>query len=158
MADAFAHPATVSDVDELLLVGLRAHDLDEVRAAFGDIDLRSLLVEGVAASFEPGVLRAPDHRLCCLFGATPHGSTLSDIGLLWALSTDEMARHPLASTATTKRYIEYVRRHRFPRLMNWVDARNTPSIRWLRRLGFTIDPPEAYGIEQRPFHRFHMGF
>lgn len=42
----------------------------------------------------------------------------------------------------------------YERLENWVDARNTKAIRWLRWLGFTIHPAEPYGVMGLPFHRF----
>lgn len=40
-------------------------------------------------------------------------------------------------------------------LENHVDARYAASVRWLRWLGFTIEPAEPYGLLQLPFHRFH---
>jgi hypothetical protein len=42
-------------------------------------------------------------------------------------------------------------------LMNYVDARNDATIRWLKWLGFTVDDPEPYGINGEPFHRFWKG-
>ena len=42
----------------------------------------------------------------------------------------------------------------FEHLENWVDARNTKAVRWLRWLGFTIHPAGPYGVMGLPFHRF----
>jgi hypothetical protein len=41
-------------------------------------------------------------------------------------------------------------------LENVVDARNTKSIRWLRRMGFEVLPAAPLGVEGRPFHLFVM--
>ena len=41
-------------------------------------------------------------------------------------------------------------------LENYVDARNTRSIKWLKFMGFQIGEPEPYGVLQMPFHRFWM--
>ena len=41
-------------------------------------------------------------------------------------------------------------------LENYVDARNTRSITWLKWLGFTIEEPRPYGALKMPFHRFFM--
>lgn len=149
--------ATERDIDDLLHTGLRRQDAAEVFAALGMTDLRKLLERGVADSYDPGAARGADGKLWCIFGVVPYGSALTDTGLLWALSTDEMERHPVALTAATARYIEHARQ-RYPRLVNFVDARNRPSIRWLKRLGFTMDEAQPYGVGQLPFHRFHMGF
>lgn len=42
------------------------------------------------------------------------------------------------------------------RLYNLVDARNTTSIRWLARLGFTFDEPVLIGPDAMPFLPFGM--
>ena len=44
----------------------------------------------------------------------------------------------------------------YPYLENYVDARNHTARIWLHWLGFTIDEPQPYGINNLPFHRFHM--
>lgn len=44
----------------------------------------------------------------------------------------------------------------FALLTNYVDARNAVSIRWLRWLGFEIEPAAPFGIHGLPFHRFSM--
>ncbi len=41
-------------------------------------------------------------------------------------------------------------------LENYVDARNTRSITWLKWLGFTVEEPRPYGALNMPFHRFFM--
>jgi RimJ/RimL family protein N-acetyltransferase len=45
----------------------------------------------------------------------------------------------------------------FSHLENFVDARNARSIRWLRRLGFSIREPRRMGLSDVTFYRFEMG-
>ncbi len=42
-------------------------------------------------------------------------------------------------------------------LENYVDARHTRAVTWLKRLGFTLEPAAAAGPFRRQFHRFYMG-
>ena len=60
--------------------------------------------------------------------------------------------------AFLRRNREYVRQMQaaFPTLRNMVDARNEVSIRWLRWLGFTIEPAIRWGAAGMPFHPFWM--
>jgi hypothetical protein len=44
----------------------------------------------------------------------------------------------------------------FPHLINFVHAENRTSVRWLRRLGFTVHPVMPYGRLGEPFHPFEM--
>jgi len=44
----------------------------------------------------------------------------------------------------------------YSHLENWVDARNTKAINWLRWLGFTVHDPVPFGVAGLPFHRFDM--
>jgi hypothetical protein len=41
-------------------------------------------------------------------------------------------------------------------LVNFVHAENTTSVRWLRRLGFTVHEAQAFGALGEPFHPFEM--
>ena len=41
-------------------------------------------------------------------------------------------------------------------LINTVDTRNKPSIRWLRHLGFTVHNPVPFGPDDMLFHPFIM--
>ena len=43
----------------------------------------------------------------------------------------------------------------FPVLFNYIDARNTVHLRWLKFMGFTIIKKlEIFGYEGRPFYEF----
>lgn len=133
---------------------MRRCDWDEVVASSGD-DVWGSLERSLKVSDDPVACRDRHGKLVCLSGVSP-ASLLSDVGYIWLLGTDRMARNAKNVFAEAKRYFEFIS-ERYPILMNYVDARNGPSIRWLRRLGFTIDPPTPYGVAGLPFHRFHKG-
>lgn len=144
------------DVTELL-INMRPVDVDEVRAAFGDCNFEDMIIDGVSTSYKPGAAVGHDGKLWCLFGVIPVGSALTNTGLIWLLGTHEFDRHPVGFTQLARGYIDHVRQTRFPVLTNYVDARNRKTIRWLKALGFKMDLTVAYGVQQLPFHRFHIG-
>lgn len=147
--------AVTADLDELA-VKMRQADKDELWAAGGG-DVRECLGEAVSWSISPTAARAEaDGSLLCVYGLVP-ASPLGDVGIPWLLGTDVLFDHAFTLTKGTRAWIELVRRS-YPRLFNFVDARNTLSIDWLRLVGFTIHAPEPRGPRGMPFHRFDMGF
>lgn len=118
-------------------------------------DLSSILDESYRLSSEVFRADGPD-GLWCLFGIRPIGSLLTPVAAPWQLGTEIASAHPIALVNETKRYIHRVR-ERYAVLVNYVDARNTPSLRYLHAVGFSIDPPAPVGSAGLPFHRFHMG-
>lgn len=137
---------------EILAAGLRQADYDEVLAASGQ-DPLTVLLESVALT--PKVQAALfDGRLACIFGMAPLG-LLGDTGAPWMLGTSEIDRHPSALMRHCIPYIAEMLVDR-PHLINFVDARNVRSIRWLKRLGFEFHPAQPYGVAGLPFHRFEM--
>lgn len=90
----------------------------------------------------------------CMFGVAPL-TLLGGTGIVWMLGTAGVQDHARAFLRRNKTFIIQMMQ-RFYRLENWVDARNTLSIRWLRWLGFVIEEAAPYGIERRPFHHFFM--
>lgn len=137
---------------EAVLAGLRQADRDEVLASAGDV--------------ERTVLESPKHsnwtltflvngEIACVMGLAPLDGLLGTRGVPWLLGTDVLDRHPGALMKTCPRYIAGMLGS-YPHLLNFVDARNTRSIRWLKRLGFKIYPAVPYGVSQLPFHLFEM--
>jgi hypothetical protein len=73
-------------------------------------------------------------------------------GVPWLVATDEIEKHPVRFYRMSKPMIAILR-HKYEHLVNWVDARNKLSLRWLKWAGFTIDDPEPWGIYGLMFHR-----
>ena len=145
-------PARVEHAAQLLQ-DIRPLDLQEVEASTGDPG--TTVEMSVRLSHNPWVVFSDDDRLLCLFGAAPY-NLLDNKASPWLLGTTHLGRYSKTLTRVAQAYIAEIR-EQFPRLENYVDARNTPSIRWLKRVGFAVDPPRVYGVQRRMFHRFHMG-
>jgi hypothetical protein len=90
-----------------------------------------------------------------LSGCAPVGG-IPGLGSPWLLGTTATDRYPGALTRITKLHIAEMLK-RYDALINYVDARNLVSVRWLAHLGFTVREPETYGVEGRLFHPFTMG-
>ena len=95
-----------------------------------------------------------DGEPACMFGvATP--SLLGEIGSPWLLSTPLVKRHTFAFLRNYRGQINRIL-DIYPVLMNYVDARHTVCIRWLKWTGFTVYDPEPFGPDGAPFCRFEI--
>jgi hypothetical protein len=139
----------------MLHATMRKRDREELTAASGP-DLVDQLHRSIRLSIAPGAAFSPTGELLCLFGAVPL-TMLADTAIPWLVGTDALGRYPSALERGARGYLAAVQQQ-YPRLVNYVDARNLPSLRWLARVGFSIDPALPFGYEKRPFHRFHKGF
>ena len=128
---------------------LRESDRVEVQAVA--IDLEACLRASIEAS-EICMVAERQGRGVILLGCVP---APDGAGIPWLLATDEVRPFPGALTAIGKRYVALFL-ERWPRLINAVDERNTVSIRWLQRLGFTIGEPQPFGLAGEPFRVFTM--
>lgn len=152
MAEITLSPASLAHAAPLV-AEMRALDLQEAIATAGPDVLRTT-EQSIAVSYQPYAAHVPD-GLLCVFGIAPL-SLMGDVAAPWALGTDRMTRNAAGVLRIAERYFAWARLI-FPKLVNHVDARNAPSIRWLKRVGFTIDPAEPFGLAGLPFRRFHMG-
>lgn len=82
-------------------------------------------------------------------------SIMSAIGSPWMLGSDELNRAGIEIVKVSRYYVGEMKKH-FPQLINYIDARQLRSIRWLKWLGFKIEKPEPYGVSKLPFHKFWM--
>lgn len=147
---------TDDDVADLVR-NLREGDREELEASIGrSTDALGAMREVVARSSHAWAIIA-DGRLFMIGGLFPTCSLLGgDEAQPWMMATRAAERAPGTLMRVGLRYLQ-VMRGCYPRLTNHVDARNTKSIRWLRRIGFTVHertvPFGPYGL---PFHPFEM--
>lgn len=96
-----------------------------------------------------------DGEPVCVFGVAT-GTLLGDrAGQPWFVATDKIYQHQRAFLRRNRSMVQSWL-EMFPRLENYVDARNEKAIQWLEWLGFKLDPPKPYGVLGRPFRRFTM--
>ena len=132
---------------------LRAADLAEIQAAHGTgVDPQRIVLQAARASDLALAAIAHDGEPIALLGVAPI-SLVSGEGAPWMLGTERVFQEPRAALLLGRRMTTaWAERYRL--LQNWVDARNALSIRWLRKIGFTIHPAEPHGALGLPFHRF----
>ena len=136
---------------------LRVSDRDELIAASGP-DVLGQLREAVEQSRgrlgRMAFVAEHEGEGIALFGFVPT-SALSSAAHPWLVGTPGLSKVPGMLNRLSRSYCSAVLGE-YPLLSNYVDARNTASIAWLKRLGFTLDDPQPFGVEGLPFHRFEM--
>lgn len=135
----------------LVAANMRESDKDEVWASHHFSPLEAL-THSVAVSRGTARVGEADGVPICVFGVQPP-SLLGTVACPWMLGTGGV---DIYSKPFLKRSLQWVRSLEFQELENYVDARNLPSIRWLRWLGFVIYDPEPWGRDGLLFHRFNM--
>lgn len=86
----------------------------------------------------------------CVFGLRVDG----DVGIPWMIGTPLVARRPVEFMKLSRSVVSRMADGR-RLLVNLVDARNLTAIRWLTRLGFTIDAGQPVDLNGYTFYRFH---
>ncbi len=144
-------PATEDDARELA-PRMRAADMAEVWAS-GRKSPEDALLSSVRMSTHAwsGFV---DGKLVVMWGCGP-ASMLDRIGVPWMLGSDDILKHQKAFLRRNREYVGKMLLC-YTRLVNWVDARNVVSIRWLRWLGFKMDVEQPYGVLGLPFIKFDM--
>ena len=151
MVDVHIRPTEPGDA-AILATQLRPQDLAECRA-YGREDIAS----GVEASARRSLLcwsAFIDGDLAAILGVAPL-DIVNGLGSPWMLGTPVLDRHQRILVRSTPEYIGKMLKA-FPHLVNFVHAKNTTSVRWLHRLGFTLHAAQPLGPLGEPFHRFEM--
>lgn len=111
---------------------LRQADLDEL-SLMTDLDpLGAILFSMEQTLFKHLWCAEDDGALLCIGGCTIDAAP-------WMLASDNLKKYPSLLTKQSIKMIGEFHRD-FEILTNCVDARNIDSVRWLCRLGFTIEP------------------
>lgn len=151
MADVVIRPTQPGDA-AMLIANLRPADLAECQA-YGRGDIGAGIESSVARSMLcwSGFI---DGELAAILGVAPVNA-LGGIGSPWMLGTPVLDAHSRVLVRAVPEYIAKML-NAFPHLVNFVHTKNTTSVRWLRRLGFTLHEPVPYGAPGELFHPFEM--
>lgn len=150
-AEVLIRPTEPGDAARLF-ANLRPSDLAECQA-YGQADIAA----GIEASVRRSVLcwtAMVDGEVAAILGVAPL-NILTGMGSPWMLGTPLVDRYQRVLVRKTPEYIARMLKA-FPHLVNFVHARNTTSVRWLRRLGFTLHEAAPYGPLGEPFHPFEL--
>lgn len=132
---------------------MRDADREEVIASHGP-DVQDTLDRAVAASTHCLTVLNDGGGLACIMGVAPISMACGH-GAPWMLGTSALDTLPRTLTRVSRRYFDEVAQV-YPVLENYVDVRNTASIKLLTWLGFSFDAPQPYGVAGLPFMRFEM--
>ena len=143
---------TLQDIEHIA-ANLRADDVRELQAVYGPgVDLLHRLILAVDVSEDVYVAVSAAGEPVALTGVAPV-SLLGGLGCPWLLGTEASVRYPRDIVAHGRRLVRKWE-SRYSCLFNYVDARNTRSIAWLRHIGFSISDAQPHGLQGLPFHRF----
>ena len=143
--------ATSDDVEQLI-ADLREADRQELIASGEDPE--DAIRRSVCDSVWTVAVRI-DGKLAAITGLAPINGLLGSQASPWMLGTPHVDKYPSVLVKVGRLYSGAML-EQYPHLLNFVDARNTRSIRWLKRLGFTIHPAHVFGGRAHPFHLFEM--
>lgn len=138
---------------EDLLANVRTPDVAEFWAA-GHVTPQQAVHLSLKHSREAWAGVAGNGQLLCLFGIAG-GSLLSNRGTVWMIGHSRLDRFARPFLRDCGAQVQAML-GRYEHLSNWVDARNTRAIRWLRWLGFEIHAAAPHGADGLPFHYFEM--
>ena len=128
---------------------LREADVEEIHASTG-LPAAAAVAYSIAVSRAYSVLL--DGRPVVIFGVGPMGRTNGNkTGEIWLVATEEIEKRPVMFYRVSKRLFPMVC-DGYSDLVNFVDARNILSLRWLQWLGFEIEEEKPFGVYGLPFH------
>lgn len=131
----------------------RQPDIDELWAAAHTTPLEALQYSATV-SRDTCYTGLADDKPVCVYGVKSP-SMLSNLAVPWMIATKELEFHSRVFLRRSRDMVKLIN-SQFPYMHNYVDARNTVSIRWLQWVGFSVYYPEPYGVEGMPFHPFDM--
>lgn len=139
-------PAMEEHVDQLV-ANIAEADAQEIYAATGYEPRRVLRAHLPYDSWAA----LADGEVFCLFGLV-HNSFIGNVATPWLICSKDMPKHSKKFLRGTKLLLaEWLK---YYDLVNYVDARHTRAIRWLKWLGFELEEAKPFGPFGLSFHRF----
>lgn len=131
---------------------MRQADRDEVWASHNHTPVEALMAGwGISHT---SVVVTVEGKPCVMMGLVIR-DILSGAGVPWLLGTETALKHKrefiIQVPAVINEMLDIC-----PKLVNYVHVENKVSVRWLKRIGFTLDEPLPYGYSNELFHRFHL--
>ena len=151
MTDYQFVPTTDEHVDEMIEVA-RDEDVFELKN-YGGTDMPRALELLQARSRDTTSILA-DGELVCIYGCV-RKDELSGVGYPWLLATPELKKHGRIFARYVKRFLQEMLED-YDVFLNYGDAENKTSVRWMTWLGFWAYPPEPKGKDGHLYHRYEM--
>lgn len=145
---------TMEDIQRLSIV-VRPEDKAELTAVSGK-DTKDSIEDSMLESVKCYSVYYDD-KILAIFGIGLY-SPLQKIGTPWAVFANDIDKHKVSLIKISRNWMDYLLSGVFNSLENWVDARNTRAIDYIRAIGFTVsEKPQPYGYEKLPFYFFSRG-
>ena len=112
---------------------LRDEDIREIQTASGEENVHQVILDGLTEDTYIGFM---DGEPFVLYGVCKHSSFS---GIVWAVTTDAMESHKIASAKWTLKAVQELHESTSILLTNTVDSRNTKHINWLKWAGFSFE-------------------
>jgi hypothetical protein len=144
---------TMAHVD-YLAKNMRVSDVNEVWASSMSTPMESLTRAFSLSSDGDIWTGLIGEEVVCMAGVVSIPN-LNRCGSPWLLGTDLVDKHGLRFLRNSPKFLNTLHA-KYDHLVNFVDARNTTAIKWLRWLGFTIHSAQSHGKLGLPFHRVTM--
>jgi hypothetical protein len=141
------------DDAEYLAENMRDLDRAELYAASLSEPLDALTF-GVKRSKEVFTALADDVPFC-MFGVYPW-TILGCGGSPWLLTSKEITKHQRQLIKWSAPVAKYWAKEMFSPLVNFIDARHKPALRWAKHVGFHVLPAQAHGPFNCAFHPIVM--
>lgn len=144
-------PSTKEDI-YAIASHVRPADTDELYASAGSTPTEAMIF-GLEQGEETytGLI---DDVPVCMWGVALE-SLIGNVGMPWMVATTMADKHAMTFLRHCREDVTGVL-SKYKKLFNYVDARNTKAIAWLKWLGFAIEEPAPYGVLNMPFHRFSL--
>lgn len=142
---------TVALVEEIAK-NMRQEDIDEIWASNHLEPLQALMDSWKLSDYS--VIIVINNEPCVMIGLVVR-DVLSGHGIPWMLGTDAALKYKKRFFTEVPAVIKDMLTV-CTRLHNYVHCKNTASVAWLKRLGFTLCEPEPFGREQELFHKFYL--
>ncbi len=146
---AYVRRAIMADVAQLSHK-IRKADRDEIKASDNVAPSEALLApfhykEAITFS----VIGTDEEHVIAMFGSVP--SPEKGYGVAWLLSSEELFNYKKEFIKQCPKWIKELGEP-YTYIYNFVDVRNTKTLKWLKYLGFEqIETVNNYGYEKRPF-------
>ena len=129
---------------------LRKEDIEEIKANSNSNPYHALYT-GVLYSHLPFTIMSDDDNPIMIMGVIPHGKNL---GMIWLLSSPQIKNISIPFLRNCRGVLDLYLKT-FPVLYNYIDARNTVHLKWLRWLGFNfIKVHNDFGYQNKKFIEF----
>lgn len=152
MSEVVKYLRPTSELVRGIAENMRQADADEVWASDNFTPMEAMMESWKASDYS--VVITVDDEPCVMIGLVIR-DILSGNGIPWMLGTDAALKHQKKFFTEVPAVIEQMLSV-CSKLHNRVHCKNVASVRWLKRIGFTMLEPEPYGPENEMFRKFYI--